>query len=142
MSVSFTDSRGPEALPPLARTLLDQVDTGVLLFDAAGRLTFANAPARAALPLAAHATGDGPAVRALALARGGRAVSLGPAGEAVLLDGAASGTLADRERAAILQALAGTHGRLAETARRLGISRTTLWRRLKQYGMGSAHATP
>ena len=140
MSVSFSDARGIEALPPLARTLLDQVDTGVLVFDTAGRLAFANAPARAALPVAGH-SGDGPAVRALALARGGRPVSLGAAGEAVLLDGVANGTLADRERAAIMQALAGTHGRLAETARRLGISRTTLWRRLKQYGLHASHAT-
>jgi transcriptional regulator of acetoin/glycerol metabolism len=44
-------------------------------------------------------------------------------------------TLADRERQAIVDTLQGTHGRLAETARRLGISRTTLWRRLRAYGL-------
>jgi len=31
--------------------------------------------------------------------------------------------------------LEATSGRLAEAARRLGISRTTLWRRLKSYGL-------
>src|SRR6266511_1117865 len=33
-------------------------------------------------------------------------------------------------------------GKLAETARRLGISRTTLWRRLKSYGMEGFRASP
>jgi transcriptional regulator of acetoin/glycerol metabolism len=44
-------------------------------------------------------------------------------------------TLAERERQAILDTLEGTSGKLAETARRLGISRTTLWRRLRAYGI-------
>src|SRR2546425_1202495 len=42
---------------------------------------------------------------------------------------------AGRERQAILDTLEVTHGKLAETARRLGISRTTLWRRLRAYGL-------
>jgi transcriptional regulator of acetoin/glycerol metabolism len=46
-----------------------------------------------------------------------------------------SPTLAERERQAILDTLQVTHGKLAETARRLGISRTTLWRRLRAYGL-------
>ena len=41
----------------------------------------------------------------------------------------------ERERQAILDTLQVTHGKLAETARRLGISRTTLWRRLRAYGL-------
>jgi len=52
-----------------------------------------------------------------------------------LPDGVDSPTLADRERQAILDTLEVTHGKLAETARRLGISRTTLWRRLRAYGL-------
>jgi transcriptional regulator of acetoin/glycerol metabolism len=44
-------------------------------------------------------------------------------------------TLAERERQAILDTLEGTGWRLAESARKLGISRTTLWRRLKEYGL-------
>src|SRR2546422_2518332 len=58
-------------------------------------------------------------------------------GEVVFLPGASgdSPTLAERERQAILDTLEVTHGKLAETARRLGISRTTLWRRLRAYGL-------
>ena len=52
------------------------------------------------------------------------------------------GGMAERERRAILQALDETRGRLAETARRLGISRTTLWRRLKAYGLERHPDTP
>jgi len=42
-------------------------------------------------------------------------------------------TLAERERHDIERALAESGWQLAVAARRLGISRTTLWRRLKQY---------
>ncbi|MND07122.1 DNA-binding transcriptional regulator DhaR [compost metagenome] len=42
-------------------------------------------------------------------------------------------TLAERERQDIEGALAEAGWQLAVAARRLGISRTTLWRRLKQY---------
>jgi transcriptional regulator of acetoin/glycerol metabolism len=57
-------------------------------------------------------------------------------GEAVFLpEGDHGRTLAERERQAILDTLEVTHGKLAETARRLGISRTTLWRRLRAYGL-------
>ncbi len=44
-------------------------------------------------------------------------------------------TLAEQERLAILDALEVTQGKLAEAARRFGISRTTLWRRLRAYGL-------
>jgi transcriptional regulator of acetoin/glycerol metabolism len=57
-------------------------------------------------------------------------------GEVVFLpEGDGNHTLAERERQAILDTLEATHGKLAETARRLGISRTTLWRRLRAYGL-------
>ncbi len=51
------------------------------------------------------------------------------------------GTLLKRERQAITATLQDTSGKLAETARRLGISRTTLWRRLKSYGMDGFRAS-
>ncbi len=44
----------------------------------------------------------------------------------------------DREQ--ILAALAASGGNRAETARRLGISRVTLWKRLKQYGVDDVGA--
>ncbi|HXV87247.1 MAG TPA: helix-turn-helix domain-containing protein [Gemmatimonadales bacterium] len=48
-------------------------------------------------------------------------------------------TLALQERRAILERLESTGWRLAETARQLGISRTTLWRRLRAYGFTAEH---
>jgi transcriptional regulator of acetoin/glycerol metabolism len=44
-------------------------------------------------------------------------------------------TLAEREKEAIVRSLDAHGWRLAETARGLGISRTTLWRRLRAYGL-------
>ncbi|HMA25845.1 MAG TPA: helix-turn-helix domain-containing protein, partial [Gemmatimonadaceae bacterium] len=42
---------------------------------------------------------------------------------------------ADEERAAIVSALEQTAGALAQSAELLGMSRTTLWRKLKLYGL-------
>ena len=57
-------------------------------------------------------------------------------GEAVFIPGIEGPTtLAQREKEAIVRTLDANHWKLAETARHLGISRTTLWRRLKAYGL-------
>jgi transcriptional regulator of acetoin/glycerol metabolism len=40
------------------------------------------------------------------------------------------------EEAAIVQALQKANGNKAAAARALGMSRTTLWKRLREYGMG------
>jgi transcriptional regulator of acetoin/glycerol metabolism len=58
-------------------------------------------------------------------------------GEACYLPdtGEKASTLAERERNAIMQTLEGHGWRLAQSAKALGISRTTLWRRLKEYGL-------
>jgi two-component system nitrogen regulation response regulator GlnG len=45
------------------------------------------------------------------------------------------------ERALIVDALVATHGRRADAARRLGISRKTLWKKLKQLAIDSTHVT-
>ena len=41
----------------------------------------------------------------------------------------------EHEKEMILQALQETGGNKAEAARKLGMSRTTLWKKLKQYGI-------
>jgi transcriptional regulator of acetoin/glycerol metabolism len=119
----------------LGRAVLESLDQGIAVFDAEGRLVYANPSARRVI---AESNGGGPGARAL-LATRGRAVMLldGEAtlGEVVFLGvNGSMNTLADREREAIQEALSATGGRLAEAARRLGISRTTLWRRLRTYG--------
>lgn len=132
-----------DPLTPLARSVLDVITEPALVFDTGGRLLYANHAARTTL----HGTAD--------LSNGGayapqllpQLAPLGPSvrpvwvgankvGDVVVLsrDGA-SGTLAERERRAILDMLGATGWRLAVAARRLGISRTTLWRRLRRYGL-------
>jgi DNA-binding NtrC family response regulator len=120
----------------LIRAVLESLGQGVAVFDADGRLVYANPPARRVL---AESNGNGPDVRRALLNKQGHAVALRdgptPIGEAVFItDNGLVGTLAEQEREAILEALSVTGGRLAEAARKLGISRTTLWRRLRTYG--------
>lgn len=127
---------------PLARAVLDSFSEGVVVFDSHGRVLYANSPAAITLESVA---GDAPrnAEQLVPeLARLGARISplrVGDlkVGDAVYLpdSGETSETLADRERNAILQTLEGHGWRLAQSARALGISRTTLWRRLKEYGL-------
>jgi transcriptional regulator of acetoin/glycerol metabolism len=132
-----------DALSPLARSVLDVVSEPTLVFDSGGRLLFANQAARTTL----HGTAD--------LSNGGSSAPqllpqlapLGPSvrpvwvgdhkvGEVVVLSGdGGSDTLAERERRAILSTLDATGWKFAAAARLLGISRTTLWRRLRRYGL-------
>ncbi len=131
----------PLSFAPLGQAVMETFSEGVVVFDSYGRMLYANQRARRTI----DALGDGAAhrgenVRERLVAFGGRARTLKQGaldlGEVVFLpDGAESPTLAERERQAILDTLAVTHGKLAETARRLGISRTTLWRRLRAYGL-------
>ncbi len=121
---------------------METFSDGVVVFDPYGRMLYANQRARRTL----DALGDGAPhrsdnLRERLVASGGRARTLKQGslelGEVLFLPGAGidSPTLAERERQAILDTLELTHGKLAETARRLGISRTTLWRRLRAYGL-------
>jgi len=121
--------------------VLETFGEGVVVFDPYGRMLYANQRARRVI----EGLGDGAAhrgdhLRERLMAFGGRARTLKQGsmelGEAVFLpEGDHGRTLAERERQAILDTLEVTHGKLAETARRLGISRTTLWRRLRAYGL-------
>ena len=124
---------------PLVRALLDSFAEGVVVFSSDGRLAFANEAARRTVTALGNG-GVSPELKVQLVALGGRVAPLRSSGavaaEAVFLPvmpGAR--TLAERERQAILDTLQGTRGKLAETARRLGISRTTLWRRLRAYGI-------
>ena len=129
----------PSVFSPLAKALLDGFSEGVVVFDAEGRLLYANQPARLAmegLDLSEMATDLQPRLAAM----GGRLRPLRVGGmelgEAMFIPGIAGPTtLADREKEAIVKTLDAHGWKLAETARQLGISRTTLWRRLKAYGL-------
>lgn len=129
----------PSVFSPLAKALLDGFSEGVVVFDPQGRMLYANEPAREALEgmhLAEGAADLQPRLAAL----GGRLRPLRVGGlelgEAMFIPGAAGpSTLAEREKEAIVKTLDANNWKLAETARHLGISRTTLWRRLKAYGL-------
>jgi DNA-binding NtrC family response regulator len=128
-------------LAPLVRALLDSFAEGVVVFGADGQVAFANEAARRTVQGLGNGNAQSSELRPQLVALGGRVAPLraGPAqaaAEAVFLPAATGAkTLAERERQAILDTLEGTSGKLAETARRLGISRTTLWRRLRAYGI-------
>jgi len=125
---------------PIVRVLLDSFAEGVVVFSSDGRMAFANEVARRTVTALGNGGGMAHELKQQLVAIGGRVAPLRAGGsvlgEAVFLPAAASArTLAERERQAILDTLQGTRGKLAETARRLGISRTTLWRRLRAYGI-------
>jgi len=124
-----------------ARALLDEVREGVLVCDDGGAVVYANAAAKQELgggvDLAGSRVGDH---LAKLQALGARCARPAPGAPQAFLfpvprNDVEPQTLAERERRAILEMLERSGGRLAETARRLGISRTTLWRRLRAYGL-------
>ena len=134
----------PATFSPLVRAVIDSVTEGVVIFDQQGRLLYANASARRAVDgQNGGATGE---IRNRLHSLGARFIPLRNGnqslGEAAILPSAGALTLAEREKQAITDTLQDTSGKLAETARRLGISRTTLWRRLKSYGMDGFRASP
>lgn len=131
----------PLSFAPLGQAVMEAYTEGVVVFDVYGRLLYANQRARRLLDsLNEGAARRHESLRERLLAAGGRVRPLkqggSELGEVIFLPaGDHTPTLAERERQAILDTLELTHGRLAETARRLGISRTTLWRRLRAYGL-------
>jgi len=130
----------PSVFSPLAKALLDGFSEGVLVFDGEGRLLYANQQARDALKAVPESGGDAGSLMPRLATMGGRLRPLRVGslelGEAVFIPGVEGPTtLAQREKEAIVRTLDANNWKLAETARHLGISRTTLWRRLKAYGL-------
>jgi two-component system response regulator HydG len=130
-----------DALTPFVRSVLDTFTEPALVFDNGGRLVFANQAARRSLATTASLDNGVSAPQLLPrLAPLGamvKAVWVGETkvGDVIVLPAErSSDTLAERERRAILDTLEATGWRLTAAARKLGISRTTLWRRLKRYG--------
>ena len=134
--------RVPATLTPLARAVLDALSEGVLVFDRSGRLAYANDAGRAIMDGFDEPDDSSEALLPRLARLGGRIAPIWidgtKHGEAVYLppqDRSGRRTLAERERHAIVETLDATGWKLTESARRLGISRTTLWRRLRAYGL-------
>ena len=130
-----------QVFSPLARAVFDRFSEAVVLFDPEGHVAYASRSGREILD---RLTRDGVLDTKTLLPRlgrmGGRIERLAVGdlvlGHAVSLPvGRPSDTLADRERDMIVGTLHATGWKLTETARRLGISRTTLWRRLREWGV-------
>ena len=141
-AVAAAASLYPREIPLISEAghaVSEHLGDGIIVFDAEGRLVFANEPALRAI------TNDNgrqskrmDALRPRLELLGANVTPLvsteGRLGDLVVLPRRDDTiTLAERERQAILDTLQQMGGRLAETARRLGVSRTTLWRRLRTY---------
>ena len=132
-------SREP-GLQSIVRALLDCRDEEIAIFGTRGETLHMNLAAQATLP--PTPSPEAARLRADLLARGGRAVLLQAdaklLGEMLIVRPPPGRTLAEQEREAIRETLQQTSGRLAVAARRLGISRTTLWRRLRSHPASAA----
>lgn len=131
----------PSVFSPLAKALLDSFNEGVIVFDKDGRILYLNASGRDSLAEAGlDPAGEKDDLLPELAGLGGRLAPIRVGslelGEAIFLPRREGPTtLADREKDAIVRSLEAHNWRLAETAKTLGISRTTLWRRLRAYGL-------
>lgn len=131
----------PEVFTAFNRAVLDAFSEGVVVFDSAGEMVYASDQAR----VTAGSLLEGqPAIEEDLLPElaklGGRLNTVRvdglSVGKVVFLPNAPSpSTLAQREKAAIIKTLDEKAWKLTDAAEELGISRTTLWRRLRVYGL-------
>jgi len=112
---------------------LDAVSDAVVVCDGAGSVVHANRGARELFDRGVPSSRAD--VMRHPLAAVAREERLGSAAVVVIPRQGSALTLAQRERRDIESTLAESRWQLAVAAHRLGISRTTLWRRLKQYGL-------
>jgi len=141
MTQPMTSPSLPSVFSPLAKALLDSFNEGVIVFDQEGRILYLNASGRESLSEAGlDPTSEKDDLLPELAGLGGRLAPIRVGslelGEAIFLPRREGPTtLADREKDAIVRSLESHSWRLAETAKTLGISRTTLWRRLRAYGL-------
>jgi len=136
-------SREP-GLQSIVRALLDCRDEAIAIFGTRGETLHMNLAAQATLPPTPFP--QAVLLRAYLVDRGGRAVLLQAdarlLGEMIIVPQPPGRTLAEQEHQVIRETLQQTSGRLAVAARRLGISRTTLWRRLRRHPTPAAASLP
>ena len=120
-------------LPSAVCALLDWRDEEIVVFGIRRDTLHVNLAAQRTLPPTPGP--ESAELRAHLLARGGEAVPLQAneklLGEMIIVRRPPGRTWAEEERHAIHETLQRTRGRRVDAARRLGISRTTLWRRLQ-----------
>lgn len=138
MAANADSQSGTGTLGALLSAVIDALGEGVVVIDRDGQVAYASESVRPAVEACQVQGNSGAQLVAELVKLGGRSVRLplgqAAVGEAVFFP-SSDHTLADRERRAILETLRRTGWRLATAARDLGISRTTLWRRLKEYGV-------